>query len=160
VNEEQIEHMTTRFLTWKLPKDVCLATPPKYADGSVAPLFGRNLLYRQQAQDMIRYMIEDLPDPLSDLERAALDAAIKWRTAALKSFDSGNRENSLLSTRSVLDMVIDVLIEAKKPKDPVAELRRVYDAWGLAVSGSQAADKLWKKMDAALVELEAKRGKK
>jgi hypothetical protein len=71
VTEEQIKHMIDRFLGWKLPRDTfnpdCgisfnkepfnthTAHPMKYEPS------GTNLLDAQQADAMVRFMIDGLP---------------------------------------------------------------------------------------------------
>jgi len=69
MTEEQIKHMTERFLHWKLPDDfspdggiefnktIRAGTMHEY---TFSPI-GTNLLTFTQAQAMIRYMLEDLP---------------------------------------------------------------------------------------------------
>lgn len=65
MTEEQIKHMRDRFLGWKLPEDFkpdagirytpphgCWSTPPS----------GTNLFDAAQAEAMVRYMADGLPD--------------------------------------------------------------------------------------------------
>ena len=71
MTEDQIKHMTERFLGWKLPENFCpdggitysptFNTGTKY-EGKNHPS-GTNLLDFNQAQAMVRYIVEGLPKP-------------------------------------------------------------------------------------------------
>lgn len=70
MNDEQIQHMVHRFLGWKLPEnfspDAGISFVPEYP-GMTGPMkhnpSGTNLFDANQAEAMIRYMLEDLPPP-------------------------------------------------------------------------------------------------
>lgn len=69
MTDEQIKHMVDRFLMWKLPEHfnpdggisfdaiACKGTPHEFRREPV----GTNLLSADQAKEMVRYMIADLP---------------------------------------------------------------------------------------------------
>lgn len=69
--EQQIQHMRDRFLGWRLPEDFHPDGGIKFdADGAkklnpnnhrYEPQ-GTNLFHAGQAEDMIRYMLEGLPE--------------------------------------------------------------------------------------------------
>jgi hypothetical protein len=71
MTEDQIKYMANRFLTWKLPENFHpdggvsfepvgnKGTPYEY---SRAPV-GTNLLTAEQAEAMIRHLLEGLPSP-------------------------------------------------------------------------------------------------
>jgi hypothetical protein len=70
MTEEQIKHMTDRFLSWKLPKGFApdggvsfdrlrnVGTPYE----AVNEPYGTNLLDAGQAEAMVRHMLEGLPE--------------------------------------------------------------------------------------------------
>lgn len=68
--EDQIEHMTQRFLGWKLPEnfspDAGISFKRDFNEHTSHPMkhepSGTNLFDSTQAKAMIRYMIEGLPD--------------------------------------------------------------------------------------------------
>lgn len=65
MTEDQIKHMTERFLQWKLPEnfnpDAGISyTRPNYPASWPGPV-GTNLLTFVQAREMVRHMIEGLP---------------------------------------------------------------------------------------------------
>lgn len=75
MTEAQIKHMAERFLQWKLPVGFCpdagIKFEPEYnvehnAKQGLPPSrhepVGTNLLGYSQAVDMIRHMLEGLPD--------------------------------------------------------------------------------------------------
>ena len=81
MTEAQIKHMVDRFLSWKLPRDtfnpdcgisfnkelINTCTPwPSYHEPS-----GTNLFDATQADAMVRYMIEGLPDSETAESRTA-----------------------------------------------------------------------------------------
>ena len=68
------------------------------------------------------------PDPLTELERTVLDAAILWRQPTYQS---------VLQMVPALANAVDALIAARAPKDPVAELRAARAAWLDADPASQ-----------------------
>lgn len=70
MNDAQVKHMVDRFLSWKLPADfapdggisfekVAGATGPH---PFVREPVGTNLLTATQAADMVRHMLQDLPN--------------------------------------------------------------------------------------------------
>ena len=65
MNEEQIKHMTNRFLGWNLPKDFNpdggISYKSPYGDPSIFTPSGTNLFHVGQAEEMVRYLIEGLP---------------------------------------------------------------------------------------------------
>jgi hypothetical protein len=95
MTDEQIKHMVYRFLGWRLPEhfrpDAGISFNPQYnieynaARGNPPALHhpsGTNLFDAQQAEAMIRYMVEGLPvdeqnDRIRDLE-AALTKFLLW----------------------------------------------------------------------------------
>lgn len=73
MNDEQIEHMVNRFLGWKLPKDFSpdagISFKAEYNEGfnaargkppSLHQPSGTNLFDAQQAEAMVRYMVEGM----------------------------------------------------------------------------------------------------
>jgi len=71
MTEAQIKHMTERFLTWKLPAnfhpDNGISFKPTYNEHmSFGPQYhepsGTNLFDYDQAQAMIRHMVEGIPE--------------------------------------------------------------------------------------------------
>lgn len=75
MTEEQIKHMTDRFLGWKLPQnfqpDAGISyTRPNYHPSADATPTGTNLFDATQAEAMVRFMIEGMPvdgTPLSQI---------------------------------------------------------------------------------------------
>jgi len=70
MTEAQIKHMVDRFLGWRLPKDFSpdngiSAKRPNYAPEVEWTPSGTNLFDARQATEMVRYMLEGLPDWLS-----------------------------------------------------------------------------------------------
>lgn len=66
ITDDQIKHMTDRFLMWRLPDhfrpDAGISfTPPNYAPGIDRNPRGTNLFDATQAEAMVRYMIEGMP---------------------------------------------------------------------------------------------------
>lgn len=69
MTDEQIRHMTTRFLNWKLPADfnpdAGISFKPTFNDHTPHPMrhepHGTNLFWYGQAEAMVRHMIEGLP---------------------------------------------------------------------------------------------------
>lgn len=69
--EAQIKHMVNRFLGWRLPEnfnpDAGISFKPTFNDHLPVPMkhepTGTNLFDAQQAEAMVRYMIEGLPRP-------------------------------------------------------------------------------------------------
>lgn len=69
MTEEQIKHMVQRFLGWKLPEhfrpDGGISFKPTFNEHTAHPMrrepSGTNLFDAQQAETMVRYMVEDLP---------------------------------------------------------------------------------------------------
>lgn len=70
MTDEQIKHMVDRFLGWKLPADLAPdggLTFKRYGNPGIRYEYkneptGTNLLDVTQAEAMVRYMIEGLPD--------------------------------------------------------------------------------------------------
>ena len=67
MTEEQIKHMVSRFLNWKLPKDFnpdagISYTRPNYLPSVDATPSGTNLLDAAQADAMVRHMIDGMPN--------------------------------------------------------------------------------------------------
>lgn len=67
MTEEQIKYMTDRFLAWRLPKDFrpdagISFTRPNYHPSVDATPCGTNLFDAGQAEQMVRNMIEGLPE--------------------------------------------------------------------------------------------------
>ena len=73
MTDDQIKHMVSRFLQWKLPESfnpdggiaferVCNADTPF---ASKREPVGTNLLDAQQAEEMVRFILEGLPTPSS-----------------------------------------------------------------------------------------------
>lgn len=69
--EAQIKHMVDRFLQWRLPDnfspDGGISFEPKFKEGSDGDYFrhepvGTNLLDANQAAEMVRFMIDGLPE--------------------------------------------------------------------------------------------------
>ena len=74
MTDEQIKHMVNRFLGWRLPESFCpddgLSFKPEYnvefnAAQGLPPSrhqpVGTNLFDAQQAEAMVRYMLEGMP---------------------------------------------------------------------------------------------------
>ena len=69
MTEEQIKHMTQRFLGWKLPADFMpdggISFEPIMNKGhqfeSMREPSGTNLLDSGQAEAMVRYLVEGMP---------------------------------------------------------------------------------------------------
>lgn len=74
MTEAQIKHMVNRFLGWPLPKnfnpDGGINFEPKGNKGTeheyVRSPSGTNLLTGVQADEMVRFMLRDLPDEMTD----------------------------------------------------------------------------------------------
>ena len=70
MTEEQVKHMVNRFLVWKLPEnfnpDAGISFKKAYNEHSAYPMkhepSGTNLFDATQADAMVRYMIEGLPE--------------------------------------------------------------------------------------------------
>ena len=64
VDEDVVKHMVSRFLGWKLPKDFNpdggVRFHPWYSDSMRNEPSGTNLFTSQQAEAMVRYMLEGL----------------------------------------------------------------------------------------------------
>ena len=69
MTEDQITHMVSRFLGWRLPgnfnPDAGISFNPVFNEHTAHPMrhepCGTNLLDAQQAEAMIRYLVEGLP---------------------------------------------------------------------------------------------------
>ena len=76
MTEDQIKHMTDRFLSWKLPEtfspDGGISFKKTYNEHTAYPMkhepTGTNLLDATQAEAMVRHMIEGLPRPKDALK--------------------------------------------------------------------------------------------
>ena len=69
MTEAQIKHLVARFLGWKLPKDFnpdagISYTRPSYAPSVDATPYGTNLLDATQADAMVRYMVDGMPETI------------------------------------------------------------------------------------------------
>ena len=67
MTNDQIKHMVDRFLGWRLPEnfnpDAGISyTRPNYAPSVDATPTGTNLFDAQQAEAMVRHMLEGLPN--------------------------------------------------------------------------------------------------
>lgn len=68
MTDDQIKHMVSRFLQWKLPADFSpdagISFKAEFNEGTPWPMkhepVGTNLLTAVQAEAMIRYMLEGL----------------------------------------------------------------------------------------------------
>lgn len=92
MTNEQIKHMVGRFLSWKLPADFSpdcgVSFSPEYNRSynehhglppSRHEPVGTNLLTASQAEAMVRYMLDGLPETVSERElhtRSAIAAAM------------------------------------------------------------------------------------
>ena len=82
------------------------------------------------------------PDPLTELERRVVDAAIAW----------GN--NGLLSSHAPnLYAAVDALLAARALKDPVEELRAAWTHWN---AGGRVHRTAYQRLERAITTLEAK----
>ncbi len=78
MTEDQIKHMTERFLSWKLPADfnpdAGISFEPIVNSGTVHQYrhepVGTNLFSYAQAEAMVRYMLEGAASPSHDADRA------------------------------------------------------------------------------------------
>ena len=69
MNDEQIRHMVNRFLGWRLPEhfspDAGISFNPTFNEHTAHPMrhepVGTNLLDAQQAEAMVRYLVEGMP---------------------------------------------------------------------------------------------------
>lgn len=69
ITDEQIKHMTNRFLMWRLPAnfnpDAGISFRPEFNEHTAHPMkhepTGTNLFDYNQAEAMVRYMIEGMP---------------------------------------------------------------------------------------------------
>lgn len=77
MTEAKIKHMVGRFLSWKLPEnfnpDGGVSFKKTFNDHLPQPMknepTGTNILDAEQATAMVRYMIEGMPDPVSQTVR-------------------------------------------------------------------------------------------
>ena len=82
MTEEQIKYMVDRFLQWKLPNPFrpdnhISFTPSDYQASGVHPWpSGTNLFDATQATDMVRFMLEGLPDSAEPEAPTAKSSAI------------------------------------------------------------------------------------
>lgn len=71
MTDDQIKHMTQRFLIWRLPEhfrpDAGISFKADYNIGTPYPAkhepTGTNLFDASQAEAMIRYMVDGMPQP-------------------------------------------------------------------------------------------------
>lgn len=69
MTEDQIKHLTSRFLNWRLPEnfapDAGISFKPEFNEHTAHPMrhqpYGTNLLDYTQAEAMVRHMVEGLP---------------------------------------------------------------------------------------------------
>lgn len=69
MTEDQIKHMVSRFLGWKLPANFCpdagISFKAAFLEHTVHPMkhepSGTNLFDATQADAMVRYMVEGMP---------------------------------------------------------------------------------------------------
>ena len=61
MDKQQIEHMVSRFLGWKLPEDFSPDGGVSYDKPSTWYPVGTNLLTATQAREMIEYITSELP---------------------------------------------------------------------------------------------------
>ncbi len=69
MTDNQIKHMVQKFLGWKLPSnfspDAGISFKPDFNEHTAYPMkhepVGTNLFDAEQAEAMIRHMVEDLP---------------------------------------------------------------------------------------------------
>ena len=92
---------------------------------------------------------------MTDLERAALTAAIKWRKTLLRCFQGFDpfMEKPAYDAAAA---ALDALIAAETPKDPMAELRAAWDATQHTGPTPEACERL----KSAIAAFEAERRKK
>jgi hypothetical protein len=70
MTEDQIKHMANRFLGWKLPSnfspDAGISFKAEFNESTAYPMkhepSGTNLFDATQADAMVRYMIDGMPD--------------------------------------------------------------------------------------------------
>ena len=66
MTEDQIKYMVNRFLGWRLPKDfnpdagISYVRPNHHPSVDATP-YGTNLFNADQAEAMVRFMIESMP---------------------------------------------------------------------------------------------------
>lgn len=86
MTEDQIKHMVDRFLSWRLPEDFhpdCGIHFDADAAKKMNPInsrcepVGTNLFSAVQATEMVRYMIEGAPAPLSAPADSVTDEELK-----------------------------------------------------------------------------------
>lgn len=81
MNDEQIKHMVNRFLGWKLPEnfnpDGGISFKKTFNEHTPHPMkhepSGTNLLDATQAEIMVRYMVEEMPEEA--LQRRLMETA-------------------------------------------------------------------------------------
>ena len=69
MTDDQIKHMVSRFLAWRLPEnfspDAGISFKPDYNEHTPWPMkhtpMGTNLLNAVQADELVRFMLEGLP---------------------------------------------------------------------------------------------------
>jgi len=69
MTDDQIKHMVTRFLTWKLPEnfnpDAGISFKAEFNENTPWPMrhepSGTNLFSHPQAEAMVRHMLDGLP---------------------------------------------------------------------------------------------------
>lgn len=76
MTDEQIKHMVNRFLAWKLPADFSpdagISFKAAYNEHTAYPMkhepVGTNLFDANQAEAMVRYMVDGMPQGHKDGE--------------------------------------------------------------------------------------------
>lgn len=88
MTDEEIKHMTNRFLAWRLPEPFRPDAGISYTRGNFPPTMdvhpvGTNLFDYNQAEAMVRHMVEGLDDiPLTAEDQAMVDEAWEIHKAA------------------------------------------------------------------------------
>lgn len=70
MDDRQIKHMVSRFLSWRLPENFCpdngISFKPTFNEGTPWPMkhepVGTNLFDAEQTEDMIRHIVAGLPE--------------------------------------------------------------------------------------------------
>jgi len=127
LTDEQIKHMVQRFLGWRLPEnfrpdcgihfdaDAAIKLNPR--NGKYEPV-GTNLFDAQQAEAMVRYMVEGAPDPALDAARQ-LVSLFSWEPAE----DSGEIEPHLDALAPAFEDALTALRDALAPAPLAASSR-------------------------------------
>ena len=120
MNEEQIKHMVSRFLGWKLPDDfnpdAGISFKPDYNEHTEYPAkhepVGTNLFSATQAEEMIRHMLSELPTPdldvRSEIEQILEELGVKdWSMGwdKDKPVEINPRQQATQSLETLMDRV-------------------------------------------------------